>query len=312
MVLFDKKWRYSDRLLTRRNFVNAVTSAFMVSVKPIVAVASLNEEPKALVTIHDSGVDPSLKHINVTVTLAQPVKHTVYALIATRNGDSSSPNERAIEGIDYLPAEKLVAFYPGGSLVRSVKFDLTGNGRLNRWFNIVGKNVIGGPSFKANGRIVFTTGASAGKEYLQEPPRRMPTKGSRAFSLNIEEFSAGESGFLNNIPIWRDRLQHGRVQLRNKEVGYYAPNQWRKHKSGLELFVRKLSEPVYYNIDGKNMSFSYHSSVVTTQHLFSQLYGSFEIEAQMPSARGTWPAFWLLPVDRSWPPEIRSEERRVG
>jgi beta-glucanase (GH16 family) len=46
------------------------------------------------------------------------------------------------------------------------------------------------------------------------------------------------------------------------------------------------------------------SGEVTTQGLFSQTYGRFEILAKMPQANGLWPAIWLLPTNNAWPPEI--------
>jgi hypothetical protein len=33
-------------------------------------------------------------------------------------------------------------------------------------------------------------------------------------------------------------------------------------------------------------------------------YGKITIVAKLPKARGTWPAFWMLPTSRTWPPEI--------
>jgi beta-glucanase (GH16 family) len=38
----------------------------------------------------------------------------------------------------------------------------------------------------------------------------------------------------------------------------------------------------------------YTSARLTTQNLFSQLYGRFEARAQMPTGKGLWPAIWML------------------
>jgi beta-glucanase (GH16 family) len=48
----------------------------------------------------------------------------------------------------------------------------------------------------------------------------------------------------------------------------------------------------------------YTSGLLNTWHSFSQQYGYFEISAKMPAGQGLWPAFWLLPKNGDWPPEI--------
>lgn len=55
---------------------------------------------------------------------------------------------------------------------------------------------------------------------------------------------------------------------------------------------------------GALWNYDYMSGAITTRDVWSQTYGYFEARLELSDAKGAWPAFWLMPADGSWPPEI--------
>ncbi|HLJ57640.1 MAG TPA: glycoside hydrolase family 16 protein [Chthonomonadaceae bacterium] len=93
---------------------------------------------------------------------------------------------------------------------------------------------------------------------------------------------------------WIDSYPNNVRTHGNNEQQYYATDGY-----GLEKGVLKL------RAERRPMGgMPYTSGMVTSYGNFSQKFGWFEIRCRMPKGKGMWPAFWLLPDDRTWPPEI--------
>jgi beta-glucanase (GH16 family) len=75
---------------------------------------------------------------------------------------------------------------------------------------------------------------------------------------------------------------------------------WTVNNGVLTLTAKKAPASIQSLING----YQYTSGMINTYHSFSQEYGYFEMRAKLPAGQGMWPAFWLLPEDGSWPPEI--------
>jgi beta-glucanase (GH16 family) len=143
------------------------------------------------------------------------------------------------------------------------------------------------------------------------------------FADEFNEFSWYAEG-LENRPTgggtWRTNFGYAPVQHlgsrtlgSNGELQVYSDRGFRGTAAGplgidpfriangtLEIVGDKATE----NVKPFISNYEYTSGLITTQFSFSQVYGVFEMRARLPNGRGLWPTFWLLPKDRSWPPEI--------
>lgn len=89
-------------------------------------------------------------------------------------------------------------------------------------------------------------------------------------------------------------------------AGTSAYNPFSVDNGVLTITAQATPDAIKSEVEG----YDYVSGMLTTHSTFSQTYGYFEIRADMPEEQGAWPAFWLLPEDGSWPPELDVVEMR--
>ncbi|TCZ65363.1 glycosyl hydrolase family protein [Roseicella aquatilis] len=120
------------------------------------------------------------------------------------------------------------------------------------------------------------------------------------FGDDFNAFSGSASGVGST---WKTTYKIGE-QLRtlssNKEAEYYSDasvgmNPFSIQGGVLDITAAPGSNP---------LGLAYNSGLITTAKSFAQQYGYFEVRAQLPAGQGFWPAFWLLPANGGWPPEI--------
>jgi beta-glucanase (GH16 family) len=110
-------------------------------------------------------------------------------------------------------------------------------------------------------------------------------------------------------PEWKNSFYWGdRTLPGNRELQFYIEpgyagltiSPFAIRDGVLSIIADKADEATRPKIN--NMA--YTSGLLNSERLFSQQYGYFEVRARMPRGLGFWPAFWLLPLDGGWPPEI--------
>jgi beta-glucanase (GH16 family) len=111
-----------------------------------------------------------------------------------------------------------------------------------------------------------------------------------ARTLVWEESFSGASGAL---PSSRWEFETGGAGWGNQELECYARTPANASTDGEgHLVITALHQPGHVCSDGKVND--YTSSRITTWSSFSARYGRLAMRARIPTAPGTWPAFWAL------------------
>lgn len=143
-------------------------------------------------------------------------------------------------------------------------------------------------------------------------PYELPVVHRQPWHLVLNEEFEGEKlnpGRWVTCYDWFDEKFQGCSNNGNQEQQWYTPEQV-SLKDGILTLTAK-PEIVRGWTGVVEQDFLYKSGMVSTgrSHWDAPVkseykYGYFEARMKTTSGRGVWPAFWLLPSDKQWPPEI--------
>lgn len=134
----------------------------------------------------------------------------------------------------------------------------------------------------------------------------VPNPGTGEFCKEIDNSYDYES--LNYELVWSDEFDGSELDLSNwtyelggngwgnDELQYYTDNERNSYVEDGSLFIKLIKETYEAN--------SYTSARLVTKNKQDFKYGKIEMGAKLPSGKGTWPAFWMMPTDSyygGWP-----------
>jgi beta-glucanase (GH16 family) len=97
---------------------------------------------------------------------------------------------------------------------------------------------------------------------------------------------------------WTPQYWFGNTNAGNNELEWYQSGNITVGSGTAKLQAK--SEVVVHN----SITYNYTSGLISSHDKFYQTYGHFEARVKIPAGKGLWPAFWLMPQDHSWPPEL--------
>jgi beta-glucanase (GH16 family) len=126
---------------------------------------------------------------------------------------------------------------------------------------------------------------------------------------SLSLWDGGASGTWATNFWWAPTYGNGSTLSSNGEQEWYINNlypqtasaaPWTVSNGTLTITAAKAAASIQPYID----NYQYTSGEINSYHSFSQTYGYFEMRAELPAGQGYWPAFYLLPENGAWPPEL--------
>jgi beta-glucanase (GH16 family) len=129
------------------------------------------------------------------------------------------------------------------------------------------------------------------------PPTGVPGKWRIVLDDDFEGTSLDSS-------LWNTQYPWGEDNNGDGSENCYLPSNVALDGQGNLVLTGQRGEVHGTGSNGQAKSWPYSSGQVNTFGKFSLTHGVLEVRAQVPAGLGTWPAFWSLPANGSWPPEV--------
>jgi beta-glucanase (GH16 family) len=113
-------------------------------------------------------------------------------------------------------------------------------------------------------------------------------------------FSSDFEGTSLNTRVWGTCYPWACTNAGNSELEWYRPQN--VTVAGGKAQLTATATPTN--------GMPYASGLIQSNGSFNFTYGYAEIRVRFPSGAGLWPAFWMIPQNHTWPPEIDVVETR--
>lgn len=189
------------------------------------------------------------------------------------------------------------------TIVRKVKVTVSNSGRLN---GTPGTN----PVSNAPTPTTPTTSATPEPEVPVEQITQPGSNWNLVFNDEFDGTSLDSSKWSGQRDDWTTSRINDAGQSWSKggfpynflEGAWYRPENNTVGGGVLTQSIKKLATPMTAHADWGE--YKYTTGMVNSNHRFGFTYGYVEARMRVASCSGCWPAFWMLPVNSGWPPEI--------